>query len=455
MRAALAAVSSDAHGRGERPAAALVWLGLLALAVGCGRIRYEPIADAGAADGGVDPPLSRVTDLCAMALATCALIDGGSVYCWGESPAGQHGTGTGTGVVIGDDEPASMASPVELGAPAAAITCGALHACALTTGGEVYCWGDGRYGRLGYGSSENVGDDEKPSDVGPVSVGGAVQSISAGRDHTCALMAGGDVRCWGMNFEGTLGIGVAGSTAHVGDDELPSDVPVVDLGFAATELLAGARHNCVRNAAGELLCWGRGSDGELGVGSTTSIGDDEAPNGTIAPVDLAPIAHWDSEFHTCAVLTTGAVFCFGLNDTSRLGYPGLTAVGDDELPASAGMVDVGAPVAEVAAGLFHTCALLRDGGVRCWGKNTGGQLGNGGNDTFGDDEAPALSPLVDLGAFTPSTIVAGDDHTCALSADGTVICWGLNEDGELGYGHTRNVGDDEAPASEGLVPLRF
>src|SRR5690606_38484965 len=133
-----------------------------------------------------------------------------------------------------------------------------------------------------------------------------------------------------------------------------------------------------------------------------------------------------------------------------LGYGNTNNIGDDEHPATAGDVNLGGDVTQLAAGSDHTCAVLKGGWVRCWGSNSAGRLGYGNTNTIGDDEAPASAGDVNVGG--PVTqLVAGGKHTCALLENGRVRCWGEGHYAQLGYGNTNDIGDDEHPASAGDV----
>jgi alpha-tubulin suppressor-like RCC1 family protein len=143
------------------------------------------------------------------------LLDGGSVHCWGSSFLGALGYGTDEG-----QEDHSELAGVDVGGPVKHITSGLEHTCALLVDGRVRCWGNGANGRLGYGNVENIGDDETPASAGDVVVGGEVLELQAGHEHTCALLAGDAVRCWGRNDLGQLGYG---HTEDVGDNETPAD----------------------------------------------------------------------------------------------------------------------------------------------------------------------------------------------------------------------------------------
>lgn len=145
--------------------------------------------------------------------------------------------------------------------------------------------------------------------------------------------------------------------------------------------------------------------------------------------------------------------CWGNAEHARLGYPGLNGadVGDNEAPAAIGYVEIGGEA--LAAGQNHTCVLLVGGAVRCWGDTSRGQLGLASIERIGDDEHPSDAPTLRL-SRPAIDIEAGSEHTCALLDDGTLQCWGFNQFGQLGYGHTEDIGDDEHPEQAGVIELR-
>src|SRR5262249_23343068 len=151
---------------------------------------------------------------------------------------------------------------------------GAAHTCARLADGTVRCWGDGGNGRLGYGNTNNIGDNEAPITAGAVSVGGNVAALATGGGHTCGLLANRAVRCWGANSFGQLGYGFAN---NIGDNEAPSTAGPVDLGSgsSAAMIATGELHSCAVLSNGTVRCWGLGSEGRLGYASTTTIGDNE------------------------------------------------------------------------------------------------------------------------------------------------------------------------------------
>jgi alpha-tubulin suppressor-like RCC1 family protein len=163
---------------------------------------------------------------------------------------------------------------VEVGGVVTQVVTGMLHTCALLEGGRVRCWGASSYGQLGYGTTESIGDDETPASAGDVQVGGVVKQLAAGAFATCALLENGHVRCWGDGEMGELGYG---NLSNIGDDELPSAAGDVDVGGLVTHLDMGFLHVCATLESGAVRCWGRGATAALGYGNLKNIGDDEAP----------------------------------------------------------------------------------------------------------------------------------------------------------------------------------
>ena len=340
-------------------------------------------------------------------------------------------------------------SDVDVQAEVTQITAGDDHTCALLNSGAVRCWGWAGVGQLGYGNGDRIGDDETPASVGDVDVGGTVAKVNAGEAHTCAVLDTGAVRCWGSGGFSNLGYG---NTDNIGDNETPASAGDVNVGGTVTQITAGKSHTCALLDTGAVRCWGYGLGGRVGYGNVNDIGDNEAP-ATAGDVNVGGMVTQITagQDHTCALLDTGAVRCWGLGASGRLGYGNTNDIGDNETPASAGDVDVGGTVIQIDAGVFHTCALLDTGAVRCWGAGGTGRLGYGNSVTIGDDETPATAGDVDVGG-TVAQIVTGS-HTCALLDTGAVRCWGSGTDGKLGYGNTTIIGDNETPASAGDVNI--
>jgi alpha-tubulin suppressor-like RCC1 family protein len=256
------------------------------------------------------------------------------------------------------------------------LTAGSNFTCALLDDGEVRCWGGNSTGQLGLGSTADIGDDETPTAVPPVRLGGPAVAIAAAGFHTCAILAEGALRCWGGNGAGELG---TGDTHGIGADDVPAANPPVRLGVGRTAVAvdAGLGTTCAILDTGAVRCWGYGGQGALGLGHDESIGDDESP-ASVPPVRLGEgrrgAALALGAYHSCALLDDGTVRCWGPNGRGELGYGHLTPIGDAATPDQAGPVQLPARAVELAAGGYHTCALLETGALRCWGPHDVGPL---------------------------------------------------------------------------------
>ncbi|RME92109.1 MAG: hypothetical protein D6767_03920 [Candidatus Hydrogenedentota bacterium] len=395
--------------------------------------------------------LGSTKQIAAGAYHTCALFWNGKVRCWGRGAEGQLGYGNTND--IGDNESPSSVGYVDVGGTVTQIVAGNVHTCALLDTGKVRCWGYGASGQLGYGNANAIGDNEMPSSAGDVNVGGTVTQIAAGYNHTCALLDTGKIRCWGDASSGQLGYG---NTTTIGDNESPSSVGYVNVGGTATHLAAGYNHTCALLDTGKIRCWGAGSYGQLGYGNTATIGDNELPS-SVGYVNIGGTATQitGGQFHTCALLDTGKVRCWGNGIAGQLGYGSTSNVGDGVGPSiiDVGDINVGDTVMQITAGQNHTCALLATGSIRCWGNGQYGRLGYANTNNIGDSfgETPAAIGDVNVGG-TLTHIMAGYEHTCAVVDNRGIRCWGYGFYGRLGYGNTNDIGDNETPASAGDVP---
>ena len=270
---------------------------------------------------------------------------------------------------------------------------------------------------------------------------GAVRQLSAGKDHTCAITDDLGVRCWGRNGFGQLGNGAFDGSATPVDVCEPGTSTPDEAGEAPCEplsdvlaLSAGGGHTCVVVVSGEVLCWGINQDGELGDGTL------KARNVPVFVVGLAGVAMGvaSGDFHTCALLESGAMQCWGFNASGQLG--------DGTTTLSASPVDVvglPGPVAAMSAGGIQTCALSTSGAVWCWGGNVNGQVGDG---SLVDRLLPTAVVGLDAGV---RVVAAGWKHTCAILADESMLCWGQNSQGQLGDG---SLADSGVPIEVGTLP---
>lgn len=346
----------------------------------------------------------------------CALSDDGSVKCWGANNFGQLGYGdTATRAAYENSFFPLASTPINLGEgrTAAELTAGSTHTCAVLEDGSLKCWGGNDSGQLGYGDTE--GRHEPAATSINLGTGRTATSVAAGQRHTCAILDDGSIKCWGASS--ALGYG------DTMDRDEPATEPVnLGAGRTATVIAANWVNTCAILDDGTVKCWGSNSWGQLGYGDTMQR---EAP--ASMPIDLGAgrtaIAIATGTHHVCAVLDDGSAKCWGGNDSGQLGY-GDTV--ERHAPASTS-IDLGAgrTAVTIAARGDHTCALLDDATVKCWGDNGNGQLGYG--DTI-ERQAPASAP-VHLGAGRTATAIAvGAFNTCALLDDDTILCWGPNYD---------------------------
>ncbi len=268
----------------------------------------------------------------------------------------------------------------------------------------------------------------------PVSVLGIrdATEVSAGTDHACALLRSRHLLCWGDNLNGELGDGKNGGS---------SAKPVKVRGIEdAIQVSAGYYHTCAVLSSGSVDCWGSGADGDLGNGTTTTMADIPEPVSRIHKAVEVSVG----DHHSCALLSNGTVVCWGYNGLGELGDG--TSHGPahcDGDPCSAIPVAVHGirhATQITAQASDQTCALLTDRRVECWGWNSDGQLGDGtttGPDTCTDiyhqRQSCSVTP-VKVHGIADVTEIAVSSHACALLASGAVKCWGWNADGALGDG---------------------
>ena len=324
------------------------------------------------------------------------------MQCWGANHTGQLGDGT----LLPRSAPVVIPSLI---GGIAQVSTGAGYTCALTSSGGVRCWGTNLKGELG---DDTRIDSETPVDVTGLASG--VAQISSGPDHACALTTSGSVKCWGYNHNGQLGDGT--TTLR--------DTPVVVIGLTGVvQVSAGNDFTCALTAAGGVKCWGNNLYGQLGNGAKTPL-----TNKT--PVDVMGLASGVVQLatsngnHACAITTAGAVKCWGSNGSGQLGDGTHT---DRDTPVDVSGLASG--VADVSASSFDTCAVTASGGVKCWGANTNGELGDGTTGT-GSDSPVDVSTL----RSGVAEVSVGTHYACAINRAARVRCWGYNGTGRLGDG---------------------
>jgi len=353
---------------------------------------------------------------------TCALSSGGTVKCWGNNDDGQLGNGqttaSSTAVLVKGTGGAGVLSKVTQ------VGTGVSHSCALLASGIVECWGWNGEGELGTGetSSSATPIPVQVRGVGGVGALSNVAQISAGSFHTCALLTNHTVECWGWNNQGQLGYNTAPvQVKGIGGVGTLSDV---------VQISAGGARTCALLTDGTVECWGSNGRGQLGDGTRIdSLTPVQVKDAAGVGVLLNATQVSTGGLRTCALLADRTVQCWGA------GWLGDGTTIDSTIPVPVvGYEGIGplSNVTQISTGVSHTCALLTDGTVECWGGNLFGALGNVGS------SSPTPVQVTGVGGSgllsDAIQISTGDDDTCALRSDNTVVCWGYNESGQLGNG---------------------
>lgn len=355
---------------------------------------------------------------------TCALASTARAYCWGHAENGELGTGTTAN---------HLATPTRVsgGLSFAQISAGTEHTCAVTTGQKAYCWGSNLFRQLGNGTTA--------SGSAPVAVAGGrlFSQIRAGAMHTCALTPTGKAFCWGGNQYGALGDGTTTTRT----------TPVAVLGgLTFRRLMVGGLHTCGVTTSDKAYCWGRGAEGQLGTGLQKNH-----PKPVLVSGGLAWRAVLPGTNHTCGITTADKAYCWGSYRTDS--YTGL-GTGDNSDATLAPKAVAGTRTwRQLTAGSLHTCGVTLAGIPFCWGFNFTGQNGDG------TTTIATGSPTRVAGSVTFTGMATGVErlrefdspvaqHTCGITGDGRVYCWGDNFYGQLGTGLAF------PDQSRSLVPVR-
>jgi alpha-tubulin suppressor-like RCC1 family protein len=397
------------------------------------------------------------------------------VYCWGASASGQLGDGDSSGPdtcvgfgVAPDNTPEPCSTqPVSTGITASTIATTGSGYCAILTSGQVDCWGANGYGQVGDGTSSGpdtcytFGKTPVPvaCSTTPVPIGISATSLAHSDSNTCAILPSGAVDCWGYNPLGQLGDGTStGPDTCAGG--LPCGTAPGSVGITATSIVGGGAGYCAILTSGAVDCWGSNNYGQLGDGALSGPDDCYLPGsqtatGVVIPPTLTycsttPVATGISATSLasdgsgyCAVLTSSAVDCWGLNDIGELGAG--TSSGPDTcyIQASPTPIPISCSTTPVATGISATsitsdgagyCAVLTSGAVDCWGENNYGQIGDG--TSSGPDSCNGIpcSTAPDSTGVSATSIGTGGYGYCAILTSGAVDCWGNNQVGQLGNG---------------------
>jgi alpha-tubulin suppressor-like RCC1 family protein len=309
--------------------------------------------------------------------------------------------------------------------PLAIVAAGRDESCGMSDTGAALCWGQDYFGARGDGGSADTLARPVP---GRVTGTATFTAISAGDYHVCAVSAAGSALCWGSNARGQLGAGPPSpACVRYGGSYPCSAVPVaVAGGLSVRRIAAGGSTTCAVTSSNSAYCWGDNTTGQLGIGNTTAS---DVPvqlntNGSLTAITVG-------RSHACALTPAGKAYCWGSNSVGQTGAPTRTTcpdglgrvVGCSMTPQA---VDKDITFTSITAGGDHSCALTADGSAYCWGSNASGELGNG-TQTLSD------SPVAAANGLHFSAITAGANHTCGITAGGT-YCWGSNSSEQLGAG---------------------
>ncbi len=424
---------------------------------------------------GEPPPVLGpfdVDDLEAGQGHVCAVLHSGELKCWGGyNDSGDLGLGNTdpygtTPNTMGNDLPF-----VDLGAGllATGVT-SYYHGCAVVTGGKLKCWGQGTFGALGSGASDDLGND--PGEMGDklpfvdLGAGRTVKQVINAVWTSCAVLDNDTAKCWGWNGNGWLGLGDKNDR---GDQpgEMGDKLPAIDFGAGRTvqQIAIDNSHACALLDDATIKCWGQQTEGNLGNGKPgfDAIGDQPGEMGDKLPVVDLGVGRTAKQVslgarHACALLDNDKVKCWGSNQSGQLGLGDTNDRGDapGEMGDALPYVDLGQgrTAVQVVASYFHSCAILDDASLKCWGANSFGALGLGDTNHRGDqpgEMGDALEPI-DLGDMrTAIKVVPGANYGCALLDNHKVKCWGVGgTQGALGYEDMEHRGDQPGEMGDAL-----
>lgn len=421
-----------------------------ALAAGSATISNAPVTIGGQVEPGNAFSMSvavheRWQTIGAGEGVTCALNMRGEAYCWGADSS--LGNGTSTNALA----PELVLNPTSF--RFSGITAGGAGACASVSEGSWYCWGTNTEGQLGDGFLANA--------FVPILLQSnrLLTSVSIGNDHGCGVSANQVAVCWGYDQQGQLGNGEIDTTATDGSNPVghPSGTgcPVVTAftvycvdneGVAPAPLplasvSAGGSHSCGLSPQGLAYCWGLNDLAQAGTPPGGPLCDFQARVDAQACDSVATAVSGGKTYlsisagwtHSCALGTDHSIYCWGENSFGALGAvtSEICTTSDGSTSCSSTPIAPSTPTTfqTVGAGLQFTCGLASDGSVYCWGLNLDGELGDGTTTT-------RFAPVQTIGGLHFASISVGYDHVCGLTSRGEAYCWGSNSSGQLGTGDT-------------------
>ena len=344
---------------------------------------------------------------------SCLIDSLGFASCWG---AGIQG---GIGDNLTTDNYRSIPIPVYGNYNFSHLSSASGFVCGLLVNGTIMCWGSGDYGNLGVNSTNDI-------NIPQAITGNYVFSEMSygGSDYACGILTNGSALCWGRNVYGGLG---DNSTTQ---RNLPTPV---NGSYNFSKIFIGEFHTCGILTNGSALCWGNGGSGQLGNNRSSNVNVPVAVNGSynFSYMGLGSA-------HTCGILTNGSALCWGFNDYGELGINSTT---NKNIP---NFVYGNYTFSMISANGYNTCGILTNGSALCWGWNYYGQVGNGSSG------GQINVPVMVSGDYNFSQISSGYGYNCGILTNGSALCWGKGNSGELGIGYVtpgNGVGDIHIPTN--------
>lgn len=416
---------------------------------------------------------NNITQMSVDAQTACAVLDNGHLKCWGVDYYGSRGLADR---VTGD-------RPEDMGANLASFNLGSepnivqikssvYSTCALNSAGRLFCFGEGGEGALAIGSSSSrgdksseMGDNIKYIDFGAVST---VKDFSVGYRGGCAILTNDVVKCWGRNDRGQLALGNntdrGTNSAHLG-----SGFTTTDLGNLSTpvQIVAGYEHRCARFSNGRVKCWGTNNNAQLGLGLSTGTVIGNNTNETGNNLNFLNLGSGINATnicaglnHNCAQFDNNQVKCWGSRQSTGTGAPNNVGDSSSEMGDALEFLNFGTgrSVKKLACGGNHSCAILDNNDLKCWGNGASGQLGIGSTATIGDSvgEMGDSHKAVNLGTNRYAIDVFTSYYqTCAVLDNNEIKCFGRNLNGQLGQGHLTNIGTIDVTMGDNLKSVEI
>ncbi|MBP7282681.1 MAG: Ig-like domain-containing protein [Leptospiraceae bacterium] len=399
---------------------------------------------------------TKYTEIYASTVHNCVLLPSGKVRCWGTNLQGQLGNGNFDSVPSMD-----TAKDLRLGEPALKIDTGLAHSCALLLSGGIKCWGNGFSGALGTGGRTTISD---PNYIPTLYIEEKITSISVSMNISCITTESGKYKCWGSNDDAALGYGYK-SSGEIDFDSRLSISESESLSFPGKpvkQIAAGSSSNCGLTTTGDIKCWGSNAVGELGLPSAANLLYPDSEGMSFLNLNLGgaiPVQMASKHLHTCIALNNGEGLCWGIGNFGTNGTTNGTRVYDASLIPKLSALPFKS-ITKVLAANINSCAIFTEGTMTCWGINS--FLGIGFPSNYISFPLPnpdqensfTNSVALHLISFLPTKIVdasIGYSHGCLIIDTDEIRCWGTGVNYVLGDGSNTTI----ASATGNTIPINI